>query len=393
MGRSDIRCFYLSWAGQIGDKVAYIRENQPISILLDTGSPSGEPIKYTLYRTFFRKGRFIFGASVLCLSLAFAFPSEAHAGFFSGIWKLLSGSAPETSDQPSLSAVSIPLLGAGQSGSGQPLAIGGPDDSISSPISSTGDSALVAPRNPAGTLPSIQQDRIFTYIVSPGDTPGSIADKFGISLSTLLWANNIRNSNLIKVGDELIILPVSGVRYEVKKGDTIESIAKKFKGDAGEILGFNGLAIGEDPEVGSVVIIPDGELAPSISPSPQPSRFAGLPEYRGYYMRPIIGGRKSRGIHGFNGIDLANSCGLPVFASAEGIVIIGRSSGWNGGYGRYIVISHPNSTQTLYAHLTSLLASVGQTVPQGALIGTIGSTGNSTGCHAHFEVRGAKNPF
>jgi len=110
-------------------------------------------------------------------------------------------------------------------------------------------------------------------------------------------------------------------------------------------------------------------------------------------MRPIFGGRRSRGIHGYNGIDLADSCGSPVVTSAPGTVIILRSSGWNGGYGKYIVVTHPNGTQTLYAHLSSVLASVGQFVAQGSQIGNIGSTGNSTGCHVHFEIRGAKNPF
>lgn len=353
----------------------------------------GESQKNTLHKTFFKKSRFLFGAAFFCFVLFLAMPGQAQAGFFSEILKFLLREGGEPPDQASFSSVSMPLLG-GNGPSIQPLAVGGPDNVSSIPISATGDSALVASRNPAGTLPNPQQDRILIYTVTPGDTPGSIAEQFGISLNTLLWANNIRNANIIKIGDELVILPVSGVKYEVKKGDTIETIARKFKGDAGEILGFNGLAIGEELEVGSVIIIPDGELAPSPAvPASRIASSAGLPEYRGYFLRPIIGGRKSRGPHGFNGIDLANSCGLPVLASADGAVIIARSSGWNGGYGRYIVVSHPNGTQTLYAHLASLLSSVGRHVNQGGAIGTIGSTGNSTGCHVHFEVRGAKNPF
>lgn len=259
------------------------------------------------------------------------------------------------------------------------------------------ESALVSTKNPLGTLPSPLPGAIIIYTVQPGDTPGAIADYFGISLNTLLWANNIRNSNLIKVGDELVILPVSGVKYEVLPGDTIESVAKKFKGDTGEILGFNGLAPGEILEVGSIIIIPDGEIILPASYSSQivrtPSGSSGLPAYSGYYMRPIFGGRKSRGIHGYNGVDLANSCGLPVLAAAEGTIIVARNSGWNGGYGKYVVITHPNGTQTLYSHLQSILGFVGQRLAQGSQFATIGSTGNSTGCHVHFEVRGAKNPF
>ena len=275
-----------------------------------------------------------------------------------------------------------------------PLAIGGPLAEEEIPLLVTQDNALVSTRNPLGTIPRPASDRIAVYTVQPGDTPSVIAEEFGISLNTLLWANNLRSASTIKVGDDLIILPVTGVQYEVKRGDTVEGIAKKFRGDAAEIVSFNGLGIGETLEVGTIIIIPDGEsVAPPPSGRQAPSRFAGLPEHRGYYVRPILGGRRSRGIHGFNGVDLADSCGLPVLASADGTVLVSRPSGWNGGYGKYTVLTHPNNTQTLYGHLSAILIGNGQAVRQGAVIGVIGSSGNSTGCHVHFEIRGAKNPF
>lgn len=318
------------------------------------------------------------------------------------IWNFFAGGEAEAKTESSMAAISLPLLGS--QAKTHVLGIGGPKESGDSSLQTVQDSALVASRNPAGTLPNSSFDQILIYTVQLGDTPGGIAERFGISLNTLLWANNIRNANHIKVGDSLVILPVTGVQYEVKKGDTIEGIAKKFKGDAGEILSFNGIAIGEKLEVGSTLIIPDGEFVPA-SPASTPSaatysRFASLPEQIGYYVRPIIGGRNARataanphGLHGFNGVDLANSCGLPVLASANGPVIIARSSGWNSGYGKYVVIAHPNGTQTLYAHLSNIFVNAGQNVSQGSQIGLIGSTGNSTGCHVHFETRGAKNPF
>ena len=110
-------------------------------------------------------------------------------------------------------------------------------------------------------------------------------------------------------------------------------------------------------------------------------------------MRPIAGGHRSQGIHGHNGVDLAASVGTPIYASAAGTVIISKTGGYNGGYGNYIVIRHDNGTQTLYAHNTENYVGVGETVSQGQTIGTVGSTGRSTGAHVHFEVRGAKNPF
>lgn len=345
-----------------------------------------------LPKPLFQKSRFVFICGLLFFLFLMTYARQANAGLFSDLWSFLVGDVQEVSAESSAAAVSLPLLGSKQSG--QRPGTGGPVESASVPLPTVQDSALVASRNPAGTLPLDGADQILVYTVESGDTPSSIAKNFGISLNTLLWANNIRNANLVKVGDELIILPVTGVRYEVKKGDTIDSIAKKFKGDANEISGFNGLGVGETLALGSTIIIPDGELTPTPSASPLPSRFANLrAEPTGYYMRPIFGGRRSRGIHGYNGIDLADSCGSPVVTSAPGTVIILRSSGWNGGYGKYIVVTHPNGTQTLYAHLSSVLASVGQFVAQGSQIGNIGSTGNSTGCHVHFEIRGAKNPF
>jgi murein DD-endopeptidase MepM/ murein hydrolase activator NlpD len=75
-------------------------------------------------------------------------------------------------------------------------------------------------------------------------------------------------------------------------------------------------------------------------------------------------------------------------------VIIARGGGaWNGGYGNYVVIQHNNGTQTLYAHATTIYVSVGNSVTQGEQIATVGRTGQSTGDHLHFEVRGAANPF
>jgi murein DD-endopeptidase MepM/ murein hydrolase activator NlpD len=151
-----------------------------------------------------------------------------------------------------------------------------------------------------------------------------------------------------------------------------------------------------------VLVIPDGD---AVAPAPvkkivtdkngkqtvvvQDSR----PNYVGYYTRPVVGGRKSQGIHGSNGIDIAAPNGTPILAAAGGTVILAREGGYNGGYGNYMVIKHPNGTQTLYAHALYLSVEMGQTVAQGQTIGAVGSTGRSTGNHLHFEVRGAKNPF
>lgn len=264
-------------------------------------------------------------------------------------------------------------------------------------IAVVGGVALLPESGPEGTLADIADGNmhgsISVYTVRQGDTLGQIARMFGVSVNTIAWANNIR-SGVIRPGDSLVILPISGVQHIVKAGDTVSSIAKKYGADAREVALFNNLSVGEKLVVGDTVIIPDGELASSPSLAmPSRVRGAGGPAYDGYYLRPILGGRKTQGLHGYNGIDLANYYGAPVFASAEGEVIVARYDGWNGGYGKYVVISHGNGTQTLYSHLSQVFTYVGRQVPRGELIGNIGSTGNSTGAHLHFEIRGAKNPF
>jgi murein DD-endopeptidase MepM/ murein hydrolase activator NlpD len=121
-----------------------------------------------------------------------------------------------------------------------------------------------------------------------------------------------------------------------------------------------------------------------------------MPVYDGYYMRPIIGGVKTQGVHGHNGVDLASSYGAKIYASADGEVLISKNSGWNGGYGSYIVLKHGNGTQTLYGHLSGTAVSAGDTVKQGQVIGYMGNSGQvtgHTGIHLHFEIRGARNPF
>ena len=148
--------------------------------------------------------------------------------------------------------------------------------------------------------------------------------------------------------------------------------------------------------VGDEVIIPEGEAnidVPAQSVSQTARAIAKLPLYDDYYTRPVIGGVKTQGIHGHNAIDIGIRVGSPIYASAAGTVILSKSSGYNGGYGQYIIISHPNGTQTVYGHLSQNFVAVGTKVVQGQNIGLTGNTGRSTGPHIHFEVRGARNPF
>lgn len=245
---------------------------------------------------------------------------------------------------------------------------------------------------------------ISTYVVRSGDTLSGIAQMFNVSVNTLLWANDISRSAPLQAGQTLVILPVSGISYTVKKGDTVSGIVAKFKADTNEVLRFNDLTLNSALTVGQTIIIPDAELATPVAP-PSSSRIVkhvgneplldgwNWPAIVGYFIRPILGGVKSQNLHGHNAVDLAAPVGTIIRASAAGTVIISRTGGYNGGYGTFVVISHPNGTQTLYAHMSRTAVKAGDSVGQGQTIGYIGMTGLTTGPHVHFEIRGAQNPF
>ena len=267
-------------------------------------------------------------------------------------------------------------------------------------ISIVDDSALVPSEGPAGVGIDITKPKnstISVYVVREGDTLSGIAQLFSVSPSTILWANDLPKGSTLQIGQTLTILPVTGVKYTTKKGDTVASIAKHFGGDASEIASFNGLESGA-LAVDIDIIIPDGEV-PTIATPAKKSGVAvrattGSASQIGFYLRPIVGGLHTQGIHGYNAVDLAAPIGTPILASAEGDVIVAKQGGWNGGYGSYIVIQHSNGSQTLYSHASRVIVSVGQHLVQGQVIGYVGQTGKATGPHVHFEIRnGIRNPF
>ncbi|MGB9726759.1 MAG: peptidoglycan DD-metalloendopeptidase family protein [Minisyncoccia bacterium] len=264
-------------------------------------------------------------------------------------------------------------------------------------------SVLYANNSPFGFyLPTASRHGVITYLVKEGDSLGKIAANFGISLNTLIWANNLKSNSIIKAGQELVVLPVSGVLHTVKKGDTLSLIAKKYKVDAEAIIAFNNLDEKKDLIINQKIIIPNGVLSSNANYSntlpgglkPMTEDTSSWPEYKNYYAYPTSGGWNKGILHYYNAVDIINSCGSPIYAAAEGIVTESKGNGqYNLGYGNLIKIQHYNGTMTVYGHLSEVLVQEGEKVSQGQLIGRMGNTGNSNGCHLHFEVRGAKNPF
>ena len=245
----------------------------------------------------------------------------------------------------------------------------------------------------------ISSDQISVYVVRKGDSIVKIAEMFEVSVNTIRWTNDLKIGEKLNEGDVLMILPVSGVQITVAKGQTLKSIAQKYKVDATDIASFNGISEDAQLAIGDELIIPDGEIS-EVAPKTTPTKtntgsYAKTPTIYapGYFINPVPGFRyRSQGAHAHGtAIDLAASTGTPILASASGRVSFART-GYNGGFGSLVIIEHPNGTQTYYAHQSKILVHIGDQVSQGQIIGLVGNTGHSTGPHLHFEVRGAKNP-
>jgi len=228
-----------------------------------------------------------------------------------------------------------------------------------------------------------EREEITEYQVEQGDTLSSIAEKFDISLNTILWANDLTEKSTIAPGKKLVILPVSGIMHLVNKGDTLGQISEDYKVELAEIMAFNDIPEEGDIYVGDILIIPGGK-------APVAPKVYSVPLASSYFIFPCQG-TISQQLHWYNAVDVANKCGTAVFAAAEGQV---QKTGWTAVGGNYVRILHSNGVVTYYGHLSKILVTAGQNVSQGNMIGYMGETGYSaTGCHLHFDVRGAKNPL
>lgn len=146
---------------------------------------------------------------------------------------------------------------------------------------------------------------------------------------------------------------------------------------------------------GSNSLFSEASLINQVTPGTKLAAATAGTQEKSYFIAPTTGWNWGS-LHSVNAVDIANDCGTPVYAAAEGLITENAISGWNSGYGNYIKIEHPNGAKTLYAHLNQSAASWNQYVFQGDLIGYMGNTGNThgpTGCHLHFEVRGMANPL
>lgn len=242
---------------------------------------------------------------------------------------------------------------------------------------------------------------IIEYECQDGDTISSLAEKFNISADTITWANDLAKGASLKPGQKLIIPPVTGVIHYAVSGDTIAKIAQEYSAKSQDIITFNELPGENDVFIGDVLVIPGGKIPQVVAPkkiyakTPSQPAASGVALTNNYFLCPVGSPcRKTQGLHFRNAVDLTGGyCGAPIYAAASGTVTKAKL-GWNGGAGNNISISHMGgSIITHYYHLQTLLVAQGQEVKKGDVIGLMGTTGLSTGCHLHFEVIGAGNPF
>jgi murein DD-endopeptidase MepM/ murein hydrolase activator NlpD len=232
---------------------------------------------------------------------------------------------------------------------------------------------------------------LIVYKVEEGDNVSTLAEKFDLTTDTIVWANGDLEADpdFLSIGQDLNILPVPGVLHTVVDGDTLESVAKKYKADSQAIidLDWNKLKAPYTLTAGQKIIVPDGEKPynPRVVYLPDGRQIlVGAPKGLGRFVWPTQGYITTRfGEGGHRGLDIAAYMGAPIYAADAGAVTY---AGPLGGYGLAVVIDHGNGFQSLYGHLSVYYPRAGQAIKRGQAIGKMGSTGNSTGPHLHLEI-------
>lgn len=267
------------------------------------------------------------------------------------------------------------------------------------------------------TIPSRPRIDAIKYTVEKGDTVFGIAEKFGLSPSTILFGNyaTLKDTpHSLRPGQVLNILPVNGTYYEWQGNENLNKVAEFFGVDADSIINYPGNHLDPDavgdpasPKIlaGTWLIVPGGkrEFISWSAPigvtrnNPAVARVLGEGSCGaisggaigfGSFVWPTnahyLSGYDYSPETNHRGIDLAGNTGDAVYATDAGVIVY---AGWNTyGYGYMIMIDHGNGWQSLYAHLSAFNVTCGQSVGQGDVIGAVGSTGNSSGSHLHFEL-------
>ena len=223
------------------------------------------------------------------------------------------------------------------------------------------------------------------YTIGEGENLTTISRKIGVNLDTLVSVNKITNANKLKPGQKIIIPNRNGLLYTIKQNENIEEVANKYDIQLNRILAFNKIDEISDIEIGDDIFLPGAKytLDERIEKFGQmfslPVTVTRISSLFGYRIHPIT---KVRTKH--TGVDIPGSLNTPVYAARKGKVIF---AGYSGGYGNLVIVRHDKGYTTYYGHLNKITTKIGANVGVGVMIGRMGSTGNSTGSHLHFEVR------
>ena len=224
-----------------------------------------------------------------------------------------------------------------------------------------------------------------TYKVLSGDTISGITKKFGLkNISTLIAVNDIDNVRQVCAGQKLKIPSIDGLIYTVKAGNSLQGISAKYNVTIEDLLDVNELE-SENLTVGQQLFIPGAKLDSNklrdamgdMFKCPITAKFR-ISSHFGRRADPFSGAASNH-----TGVDMACPTGTPITATASGTVAF---TGVNPVFGNYVIIKHANGYQSLYGHMSMIIAKKGQRVSQGTRIGLVGSTGYSTGPHLHFTV-------
>ncbi|MDR1302623.1 MAG: M23 family metallopeptidase [Treponema sp.] len=221
-----------------------------------------------------------------------------------------------------------------------------------------------------------------SYKVKKGDSVSKIAVNHALSIDAVVASNYISNAKLLREGEILRIPNMDGIPYTVKKGDSLSKISSTMGVPLEVILDANDIQ-SETLTLGKVLFIPGAKMRSEDLKLILGDTFiypirGRLTSPFGWRNDPISGVRRYHAA-----LDLAAATGTPIKAAMDGRV---SSVGLNSVYGKFIIISHANGYQTMYAHMSATSVNQGALVSQGTKIGEVGSTGYSTGPHLHFAI-------
>ncbi len=262
---------------------------------------------------------------------------------------------------------------------------------------------VTIPRLDLGRCPDLYYT---VYVVKQGDMVGHIAEKHHVSQDAIISVNKLRNTRSLQIGQLLKIPSMDGICYSWKKGETIEAIAQKYEINAEEIYAVNGLEhstddttensdhVDEKPALSEkelrltkadYLFLPNAKLDWATLQEINGDLFK-IPLHRRFYISSRYGWRRDpfngrRSFH--SGIDMAAPRGTPIYAALDGRVV---AATYSRVFGNYVIIRHHSGYKSLYGHMNTITVRYGQWVNRKTRIGTVGTTGRSTGNHVHFSV-------